>query len=269
MSGFVKIYQTILDSSVWSEPHATRLVWITMLAMADAAGRVEASIGGLARRAQVTKEECENALNVLLSPDPDDKSKIDDGRRIRPCDRGWMITNAEYYRELRTLRQEQTAERVRRHRSKHQNVTRNAVTPGNGTITPVRTEAEAEAEAENPNLPVGVVGSRTRAGARDTQTPKTPKPAKAKSWRKVPTDWQPNDTHREIAKAEGRNFDRELAMFKDHEFAKPRSDADAAFRNWLRDERFKPNGRAPVQTGFDIMSRVERLRAEEKANASK
>lgn len=51
---------------------------------------------------------------------------------------------------------------------------------------------------------------------------------------KPPDDWQPTDAHRAIARERGVDFALELAKFRDHEFATPRSDYDAAFRNWLR-----------------------------------
>lgn len=51
---------------------------------------------------------------------------------------------------------------------------------------------------------------------------------------KPPADWQPTDAHRAIASERGIDFELELAKFRDHEFATPRSDYDAAFRNWLR-----------------------------------
>lgn len=127
--GYAKIYESILDSSVWSESATTRLVWITMLAMADQDGHVEASVGGLARRANVSRDECEAALAVLSSPDPDDKSGVDDGRRIRKVERGWTITNHRQYREMRTRKQIEGAQRVRKHRAK--GVTCNDVTGAN------------------------------------------------------------------------------------------------------------------------------------------
>lgn len=58
--------------------------------------------------------------------------------------------------------------------------------------------------------------------------------AKPRRWTRVPADWEPSADHVGIAAAEGVDYPRELAKFRDHEFAKPRSDADAAFRNWLR-----------------------------------
>ncbi len=116
--GFVKLYGSILDSSVWSEDPYTRLVWITMLAMADADGFVEAAVPGLARRANVPLEACEAALARLQAPDPHSKSPEHEGRRIERAERGWTILNYKTYRELRTERQVKDAARQRRHRER-------------------------------------------------------------------------------------------------------------------------------------------------------
>ena len=52
---FVKVHSSILDSSVWLEDDRTRIVWFTLMAMADRDGRVEASVPGLANRARVPR----------------------------------------------------------------------------------------------------------------------------------------------------------------------------------------------------------------------
>lgn len=65
---------------------------------------------------------------------------------------------------------------------------------------------------------------------------KSKKPRSAK-WKFVPADWQPSDEHREIAASRGVDFDLELAKFRDYEFAVPKSNAVATFRNWLRTAR--------------------------------
>lgn len=152
MRDFVKIYSTILDSSVWGESKDVKLLWVTILAMGGEHGHVEASVGGLARRAGLTREECEVALEVLVSPDPDDKSGVDEGRRIRKTERGWSITNHRLYRDFRTDQQIETAERVQRHRAKNKapvtSVTGNDVTAGSTPKLPVRPELEAEREED-------------------------------------------------------------------------------------------------------------------------
>jgi len=99
MSNFTLLWSKILDSSIWiKESKETRLVWITMLAMKDKDGRVSAAKIGLADRAKVSLEECEQALKVFLAPDPHDTSKVNEGRRIHEVPGGWQIVNHEIYR---------------------------------------------------------------------------------------------------------------------------------------------------------------------------
>lgn len=99
MNGFTLLWQKILNSSLWvKESKETRLVWITILAMKDKAGKVYASVVGLADRAKVTPEECREALIVLLSPDLEDTSKVEEGRRIREIPGGWEVVNHDLYR---------------------------------------------------------------------------------------------------------------------------------------------------------------------------
>ena len=116
MSGYVKIYGSILGSSVWAEAPTTRIVWITMLAMADQFGHVEASVSGLARFANVTVPECRKALDALASPDEDSKSPEFEGRRVEKWERGWTILNYLKYREMRTPKQVADADRQREYR---------------------------------------------------------------------------------------------------------------------------------------------------------
>ena len=99
MNGFALLWGKILDSSIWvKESKETRLVWITMLAMKDFQGKIQASVIGLADRAKVSPDECRTALAIFLAPDPDDTSKVEDGRRIREIPGGWEIINHDLYR---------------------------------------------------------------------------------------------------------------------------------------------------------------------------
>lgn len=76
----------------------TRIVWITLLAMADKHGIAEGSIPGLATFARVSLKDCRKALRALQSPDRDSRSKAKDGRRIEPVDGGWHLINHGKYR---------------------------------------------------------------------------------------------------------------------------------------------------------------------------
>lgn len=98
---FTKLFSSITESTIWAEPDHVRIVWITMLAMCDRQGRVYATIPGLAGRARVSVEQCEEALAKFLAPDKYSRSKEFDGRRIQETDGGWVLLNYERYRELR------------------------------------------------------------------------------------------------------------------------------------------------------------------------
>lgn len=113
-----------------------------MLAMADANGFIEASAGGLAHRARVSKDDCLAALETLASPDPESKNPDFEGRRIERVAGGWAILSAQRYRDRRTKKQIQTLERVRRHRAKRYGALRTA------TMADVTTEVEVEVEVE-------------------------------------------------------------------------------------------------------------------------
>ena len=99
MSGFALLWGKILESSLWvTESKETRLVWITLLAMKNSDGCVYASMVGLADRAKVSLEECQKAIKVLSSPDRNDTSGVEEGRRVRPIDGGWQVINHDRYR---------------------------------------------------------------------------------------------------------------------------------------------------------------------------
>ncbi|SEB98174.1 hypothetical protein SAMN05443244_2342 [Terriglobus roseus] len=154
-----KIFSKILDSSVWFESNATRLVWITFLAAMDQDGMCElASPLVVAHRARVSVDEAEAALAILEAPDRYSSDTDHEGRRIERTAGGWLILNAHKYREISTAanKREKTRARVRAYR-----VRRNAVAnSGSGnaaeavcnaesvTANDVVTTSEAEAETE-------------------------------------------------------------------------------------------------------------------------
>jgi hypothetical protein len=99
---FTKLFSSITESTIWVEPHPVRIVWITMLAMADKSGRVFGSIPGLANRARVTVEEAEAALQRFKSPDKYSRTYTEEceGRRVVDIDGGWRLLNHAKYRAL-------------------------------------------------------------------------------------------------------------------------------------------------------------------------
>ena len=148
MAGFTKLHQAILHSSVWSQPHYVRVVWVSMLAMANADGVVEASISGLARAANVTLEECREALELLMGPDDESRDGTS-GERVARVEGGFYLLNYANYRDRQTKQQAAAAERMRKKRAEQrgdENVRERARTCE--PVTLCSTEAEAEAEAK-------------------------------------------------------------------------------------------------------------------------
>lgn len=95
---YAKLFSSITESSLWSEPKEVRLLFVTMLAKANSIGFVEASVPGLARVANLSPEEVETAIPILEGPDPFSKNPDCDGRRIVKAPGGWMVINYEDYR---------------------------------------------------------------------------------------------------------------------------------------------------------------------------
>lgn len=160
--GYTKLFSSIVTSTIWVESDRTRIVWITMLALADRNGEIQASIPGLARLAGVPIPDCEEAIAKFTAPDQYSRTPDDQGRRIEKIEGGWALLNHSKYREMasRDDSKAANAERQQRHREKAK---RNAiVTPSNAKVTQTLHIAEAEAEAEaiklNNTAPVPVAG---------------------------------------------------------------------------------------------------------------
>src|SRR5579864_8043177 len=130
LNGYTKLFNTILTSTIWEEPDHTRIVWITMLAMADQNGIVAASLPGLARLARIDRERCQDALETMLAPDQYSRSPEFEGRRIERVEGGWKLLNhAKYMRLLsKEDRREYNAQKQRESRERKHSST-NVNTP--------------------------------------------------------------------------------------------------------------------------------------------
>ena len=122
---YVKLFGSILASTIWAEKPPIRCVWITMLAMADRDGNVEASVPGLAHFAHVSIDECQRAVRVLAGPDVHSRTKTSEGRRIVPIQGGWRIINYEYYRDKANVEERRAADRARQERKRKRDAERN------------------------------------------------------------------------------------------------------------------------------------------------
>jgi hypothetical protein len=97
---YIKLFQSILTSTIWLEDDSTRIVWITLMALADKHGEVQGTIPGIARLAGVPVDACRAAFTKFLAPDPDSRTKDEGGRRLEEIDGGWALINHAKYRAL-------------------------------------------------------------------------------------------------------------------------------------------------------------------------
>ena len=132
---YTKLSHSILTSTLWMEDDATRLVWVTMLAMKDRHGEVMGSIPGLANVARVPVEACRAAISKFLSPDPDSRTSEHEGRRIQLIQGGWLVLNHDAYRDMDSdndrkykdaLRQQRKRDKQKSEASRRDGVTNHA-----------------------------------------------------------------------------------------------------------------------------------------------
>jgi hypothetical protein len=265
--GFTKLFGSLIHSTIWREKNHVRLVWITMLAMVNRHGVVEASLPGVADAARVTIEECEDAIAKLSSPDPYSRSKDHDGRRITTVDGGWRLLNYETYRKRMSQedQREKAAERQQRFRDNHPERPRTKserppsnVAERNHGSAPERTFEDSEGEtAERTtertterNAPVtprngsNDIAEADReaeadqvhppSGGRDV-APKFSKPVRRKPRSALPKEWRPSPEHLEKAQQSGLSCNAEFEKFRAHAEANGRIMAswNAAFTTWL------------------------------------
>lgn len=153
--GYTKLFNTIIASTIWNESNETRIVWITMLALADRDGIVSASVPGLATLARIAVEPCRGALTFLESPDKDSRTPDHEGRRIEKIDGGWKILNHGKYRAMMDHESRKEYKRLkeserRLNQKRGQSVDKYGQTWTNVTHTETDTETKAGKEGEAP-----------------------------------------------------------------------------------------------------------------------
>ena len=216
---FTKLFSSITESTVWLTPASTRIVWITMLAMADRFGRVYGSVPGLAHRARVSVEECKEALRTFEEPDTESRTKEFEGRRILSFEGGWELLNHAKYRAI------QNDEAIRESKRKY--------------MQRIREEWKSSSTVEN--LPLVSVSSKEEKPKRARKHP-------------MPDGWKPARSPATVKlESAVRDLDFEWGQFVDHHAknASVFSDWDAAWRTWLRNSvKFAAKGK-PVRREED------------------
>jgi hypothetical protein len=122
MAGYTKLFNSILLSTIWREDDKTRIVWITLLAMADKNGIAETSLPSLADAARVSFDDCVAAIEKLKSPDKHSRTKQHEGRRIEECDGGFLLLNHGKYRAKMGADERREYNRVKQQEWRKENV---------------------------------------------------------------------------------------------------------------------------------------------------
>ena len=108
---FFKMDDGIIHSSLFDDDAMVLKVWITCLSLANQqdfmGGTFTASISGLARVTNLSREDVEQAMRLFQSPDPDSTTEKDEGRRLvrGPGQNDWtVVTWPEHQGKPETIR---------------------------------------------------------------------------------------------------------------------------------------------------------------------
>ena len=123
MSGYTKLFATIITSSIWQEDLETKVVWITLLALKNKDGIAETTLPGLAHLSGVSLDKTEKIIEKFQNPDKYSRSADYEGRRIQLVDGGFLLLNHEKYRQL--LSNEERREYYRRKQAEHRKKKKN------------------------------------------------------------------------------------------------------------------------------------------------
>lgn len=110
---FAKLDSGIVNSTLWVQPDDVLRVWIWFLSQADAQGMVRTAAPALALVCMKPVDRVREILTLLESPDPDSRSEVEDGRRIRKVPGGWQIINYPAYRARISADEKRENDRLR------------------------------------------------------------------------------------------------------------------------------------------------------------
>jgi len=102
---YAKIFTSLFDGSMRGHSDLI-LVFVNLLCHADQDGVVDRHWRAISDETGLTPDQTRAALTALESPDPDSRTRTDEGRRLQRIDParewGWQIVNFTHYRDLRS-----------------------------------------------------------------------------------------------------------------------------------------------------------------------
>lgn len=227
---YTKLFSSITNSTIVCEPVPTRWLWVTMLAMVKRDGCVYSSIPGLARVANLSREDTEAGLQCFLSPDPDSRSNEFEGRRIEEIDGGWRLLNYAKYGAIRSA--EERREYKRKWAADHRQADKRVDT----IVDKVDKVDRVDPTSTNTNTSTNTKNQKQKPLARGSR---------------LPAKWWPSDELRAWARETRKDIDHktETEAFVDYwiGIAGARGvklDWDATYKNWIR------RATGPRKSGF-------------------
>lgn len=116
---FGKIFPEMFTGSMMGAGSSVFALWAYILANKNQFGELEININLVSVQLGDTKENVQNALNYLLQPDPESRTKTDDGRRL--IHKGaylYFVVNSEKYRSVNDVNKRQQYLREKKRESR-------------------------------------------------------------------------------------------------------------------------------------------------------
>jgi len=221
---FGKMFTSCYRGSMHGKGPIVLSLWPYIISHCDRDGVVELFPATVCDDIGMSREQFDDGMRVLTDPDPDSRNPDEEGRRlVKLGPFQWRVVSHEHYRAIKDM-------------EGHREYMR---------------EAQRRSRAKR--------GEK----APKTKPPKETKPKPAHRWTRVPFSWEPGPDHVVLATELGVPIMAELAKFRDHEFKAPKTDADAAFRTWLRNAggfQSSPRRQAPVDPAERQARRAIELR---------
>ena len=126
MSGYTPVFDTVFDGTLCGQ-WPTLPVWLTILPLADWRGHIDMTPQAISIRTGWPIDLLQAGIAELCKPDPNSRSKAEEGRRLVPIDPdrpwGWRVVNIEVYRrkcrDANDVSTGKAAERSKRYRERH------------------------------------------------------------------------------------------------------------------------------------------------------
>ena len=200
---WIPLFQDIRNSSLWVLDSDIRIVWFTLLTMADPEGYVAAALPGIAHAANVPLAKAREAIALFEAPDPDSRTTAHEGRRIEKVPRGWLILT--YADHQKRARHEADKARKRRWAREHYQ-------PANDN------GGDLDAPSENLDASKSKSKSKSKSDlpSEGEMIPPSP-PLLPVVLRSIPEDWDPSEEliAEGIAQLGQEDFDRRIAELRE------------------------------------------------------